>query len=73
MRSVILCEGSDDLWFIAYFLNKTSGWTIAKQQEWSPYYGLLPSKAVNGCYNRQEVQYMLSADKKNTLAIFSTG
>ena len=27
MNSIILCEGRDDLWFIAYYLNKTNGWT----------------------------------------------
>ena len=28
MKSVILCEGKDDLWFISYFLNKTSSWIV---------------------------------------------
>ena len=26
MKSVILCEGKDDVWFIAYYLYKTAGW-----------------------------------------------
>ena len=39
MRSIILCEGKDDLWFIAYFLHKTNGWVIDKgfKKTW-PYY-----------------------------------
>ncbi len=28
MKSVILCEGADDLWVIAYYLNKKHGWNI---------------------------------------------
>lgn len=26
MKSVVLCEGPDDLWFIGYYLNKVGGW-----------------------------------------------
>ena len=26
MKSVVLCEGPDDLWFISYYLHKTAGW-----------------------------------------------
>jgi len=39
MKSVILCEGSDDLWFISYFLHKTAGWNIDEhvKDHWSNY------------------------------------
>lgn len=39
MRSVILCEGSDDRWFIAYYLNQTEQWDddSDEQQIWSTY------------------------------------
>lgn len=50
MRSVILCEGNDDLWFIAYFLNKVIGWDINGTKWKSP---------KLSCNNRfQDVQYM---------------
>lgn len=31
MKSIILCEGKDDLWFIAYYLHKTGGWLPDKK------------------------------------------
>jgi hypothetical protein len=30
MKSVVLCEGRDDLWFISYYLHKTANWNIVK-------------------------------------------
>ena len=53
MRSVILCEGKDDLWFIAYFLHKTAGWIVDKNVKRSWQYYKIP---VND--HRQEVQYI---------------
>lgn len=53
MRSVILCEGKDDLWFIAYFLHKTAGWIVDKNIKRSWQYYKIP---VND--HRQEVQYI---------------
>lgn len=52
MRSIILCEGKDDLWFIAYFLHKTDGWVIDKdfKKTW-PYYKIKPKD------HTQDVQY----------------
>lgn len=35
MRTVILCEGNDDLCFIGYYLNKIDGWDT-KNAKWSP-------------------------------------
>lgn len=26
MKSVVLCEGQDDLWFIGYYLHKVGNW-----------------------------------------------
>lgn len=55
MRSIILCEGKDDLWFIAYFLHKTDGWVIDKdfKKTW-PYYKIKPKD------HTQDVQYITS-------------
>ena len=55
MRSIILCEGKDDLWFIAYFLHKTNGWVIDKnvKKTW-PYYKIKPKD------HTQDVQYIIS-------------
>lgn len=36
MKSVILCEGPDDLWFIAYYLHKAAGWDTCSAN-WSNY------------------------------------
>jgi len=39
MKSVVMCEGSDDLWFIGYYLHKTAGWMQCKKPEkyWKNY------------------------------------
>ena len=52
MKSVILCEGADDLWVIAYYLNKKHGWNIVNPDgpsgnvRWSEFstYGRLDKK-----------------------------
>lgn len=52
MKSVILCEGADDLWVIAYYLNKKHGWDIVNPDgpsgnvRWSEFstYGRLDKK-----------------------------
>lgn len=65
MRSVILCEGNDDLWFIAYFLNKVIGWDINGTKWKSP---------KLSCNNRfQDVQYMHLMKTNHVLAIKSVG
>ncbi|MDE7261296.1 MAG: hypothetical protein K2N78_04430 [Oscillospiraceae bacterium] len=50
MKSVILCEGRDDLWFIAYYLHKTADWTTRKDG-WRNY-------TVAPLSSRQAVQYL---------------
>ena len=53
MKSVVLCEGPDDLWFIAYYLYKCAGWDRCRQPKemWRNYeIGLLNPK--------QQVEYL---------------
>lgn len=64
MKSVVLCEGHDDLWFISYYLHKTANWKIVK-----------PSKSVWKNYRlsplteRQEIQYL--SNGSDHIAIWS--
>ena len=64
MKSVVLCEGRDDLWFISYYLHKTANWNIDK-----------PSKSVWKNYQlstlseRQDIQYL--SNKNDHIAIWS--
>lgn len=66
MRSIIVCEGSDDLWFLSYYLNKALSWGICSSKSWCHLYGLSSKK-------NQEVQYLSSPDHTNQVAIFSAG
>lgn len=66
MRSIIVCEGSDDLWFLGYYLNKKLNWDICSSKTWCSLYALSTKK-------KQEVQYLSSPDYANQVAIFSTG
>lgn len=50
MKSIVLCEGRDDLWFIAYYLHKTAGWDTCNPS-WSNY-------NVVAQNHRQEVTYL---------------
>ena len=50
MKSIVLCEGRDDLWFIAYYLHKTAGWNTCKPS-WNNY-------NVSRQNDLQEVQYL---------------
>lgn len=52
MKSVILCEGRDDLWFLGYYLHKCAGWKPTKRIEyvWKAY-------GISALNERQEVQY----------------
>ena len=55
MRSIILCEGPDDLMFSAYYLNKVSGWDECPRGQLStrwPNYGLSETS------RKQKVYYM---------------
>ena len=53
MKSVILCEGQDDLWFIAYYLHKTAGWVVANEpaEKWTNY-------KISPLNSRQHVNYL---------------
>ena len=50
MKSIVLCEGRDDLWFIAYYLHKTAGWNTCNPS-WNNY-----NVAAQNC--RQKVIYL---------------
>lgn len=50
MKSVVLCEGRDDHWFIAYYLNKTAGWDTSNVA-WSNY-------SIAAQNHQQEVTYL---------------
>lgn len=66
MRSVIVCEGRDDLWFISYYLHKALKWDECDASLWCKSYNL---SAKSG----QKVFYMTSPDEKHQVAIFSSG
>lgn len=55
MKSIVLCEGPDDLWFIAYYLHKTAGWDTIEGKRvlwaWKNY-------QVSPLNDRQQVQYL---------------
>lgn len=53
MKSVVLCEGRDDLWFISYYLHKTANWKIVKPSKnvWKNY-------QLSTLSERQEIQYL---------------
>lgn len=66
MRSVVLCEGQDDLWFLAYYLNKRAGWDIDKdrKEHW-------PNYRIGVQNNRQKVEYL--SHGQDSAAIWSVG
>lgn len=66
MRSVIVCEGRDDLWFISYYLHKALKWNECDASLWCKSYNL---SAKSG----QKVFYMTSPDEKHQVSIFSSG
>lgn len=53
MKSVVLCEGRDDLWFISYYLHKTANWSIVKPSKnvWKNY-------QLSTLTKRQDIQYL---------------
>lgn len=53
MKSIILCEGHDDSWFIAYYLHKVASWDICEvpKEHWKNYEVMKQS-------SKQQVQYM---------------
>jgi len=64
MNSIILCEGSDDLWFIAYYLNKTNGWDECKNHK-----KFFTSYEVVPLSKKQSVKYF--SRNKDCVAIWS--
>lgn len=66
MKSVVLCEGQDDLWFLAYYLNKRAGWdnTKASKAQWQNY-KILPLNT------KQKVEYM--SNGQDSTAIWCVG
>jgi len=53
MRSILLCEGPDDLWFSAYYLHKVAGWdTCNTINDLWPLYKVYPAN------RKQLVEYM---------------
>lgn len=65
MKSVILCEGKDDLWFIGYYLHKTRKWEITtKPINWENY-------KVSPLNRKQEVNYLTNGE--DSVAIWSVG
>lgn len=66
MKSIILCEGHDDLWFSAYYLNKVADWDECEKSErekiWSTY-------RIPETNKKQSVIYM--RHDKDSCAIWS--
>lgn len=62
MKSVVLCEGKDDHWFIAYYLHKVAGWDTC-DSPWSSY-KILAKK-------HQKVTYMEKGN--DSVAIWCVG
>lgn len=63
MKSVVLCEGKDDRWFIAYYLHKTAGWDTCSAF-WRNY-----NIVARG--ERQEVTYLRKGS--DSVAIWCVG
>lgn len=66
MRSVVLCEGQDDLWFLAYYLNKRTRLDITNvsRAQWRNY-------KVPLLNPKQKVEYM--SDGQDSVAIWCVG
>ena len=64
MKSVVLCEGRDDLWFISYYLHKTANWNIVKPSKdvWKHY-------QLTTLSERQDIQYLKNGN--NHVAVWS--
>ena len=70
-KSILLCEGKDDLWFLNYYLRKASGWEpdTEPQDGWTNYQ-VLPQN------EHQEVEYMIrepESENPDRLALWSVG
>ena len=65
MRSIIVCEGRDDLWFISYYLHKVLNWDECDVSLWCKLYSLSIKSG--------QMVYMTSPNEKHQVAIFSSG
>lgn len=73
MNSIILCEGSDDLWFIAYYLHKTAKWTVCKDpKKYWKYYRvskIIDSQFVEHYTNGTDCVTIWSVDGKDNFKL----
>lgn len=67
MKSVIICEGNDDLTLIQYFLQKAHGWNYIKKSEINLY-----SQTLDKFNNAKDIKWLRYGDN-NFLAIISSG
>lgn len=63
MKSVILCEGPDDLWFIGYYLHKVGGWEKC-DPVWKNY-------TIQELHSGQKVIYLKNG--ADTVAVWCVG
>ena len=63
MKSVVMCEGQDDLWFIGYYLHKVGNWTMC-DRPWKNY--TIPLK-----HKKQKVIFLKNG--ADTAAIWCVG
>lgn len=63
MKSVVLCEGPDDLWFIGYYLNKVGGWEKCNSP-WENY-------TIPILHNGQKVIFL--KNRTDTVAVWCVG
>ena len=66
MKAIILCEGPDDLWFIAYYLHKRAGWDTRNSSE-----GLWRNYKAKPLNSRQQVQYLRRGN--DSVVVWSVG
>lgn len=66
MKSLVLCEGHDDLWFIGYYLHKTRSWNKCQDVDdvWVNY-------KIPLLNQKQTVEYY--ENKKDTVAVWNVG
>ncbi len=66
MKSIVLCEGPDDLWFILYYLYKVAGWSNKGNPQ-----KLWKSFRIKEIDSHQQVQYLQKDG--NGVAVWSVG
>lgn len=65
MKSVVLCEAPDDLWFIGYYLYKSGKWKLCKSP-WENY-------TIPTLHNGQKVIFLKNENDANTVAVWCVG